>query len=347
MFSMGQIPHSFNMRPARVKLDINPSGNNSGEGCYEGERKMGINEDKVGVTNIYEGGGRGDGGMGGLGAAAMVAALGARNERGGWGGDGFGFGGGGAGLLALALLAGNGGFGGFGGRFFDRGHDRDCCEGIGQQIILNKLGSIEGAIPLSALQTQNSILEQTNALSGAIGALALGSQQGFANTKDSVQASAALLGTAIAGTKDAIQNGLFLTNTNLLEGVCSIKTEVGNQTDRVLAALQNRWTAEDQARIVAQANEIVELRQDRDARGRHADLELKITNTNTAVAAQQQAQQQFQLQDVLNTVRGLVPVVSALVNESQIARAVNSNLIVGSTGVVTGPQTANPTNVRA
>lgn len=380
MFNLGQVPYSFNARPAHVNVDINPDSGRSGRRQYEGEDKMGSVEDKVGVTNIFERGGSGGGGdgLGGLGAAAMVAALGGRNER-GMGGDGFGFGGGGGlgALLAIALLGGRGGFGGFGGGFGggpvienfqnnggrggfpipfpvpfpfpdrDRGHDHGCCEQLGQQVILSKLGSIEGAIPLAAANTTNDILAQTNALQGALASLALGSQQGFSNVKDSVQISTGSLAVAIAGTKDAIQNGLFLTNTNLLEGLCSVKQVVVDDGEKTRALLVSRFQLEDQTRIASQAAEIIELRNDRDSRGRHADLELKITNTNTAVAAQQQAQSQFQLQDVLNTVRGLVPCVNALINESQIARATNANLIVGSTGVLTGAQTANPTNVRA
>lgn len=318
----------------------------------QGEGKV-SNEDKVEVKNIFQsegGGGRGDG-VGGLGAMAAIAALGNRNDSrsnmGGWGGDGFGFGGGGGlgALLAVALLGGRG-FGDHG-HGHGRGRGDDCCEGIGQQIILSKLGSIEGAIPLAASQVQTALCEQTGTLQGGLAALALGTQQGFANLKDSVQIASSAELVAIAGAKDAIQNGLFLTNTNLLEGICAVKQNDNANADRILSALNARWSLEDQSRINAQAAEIIELRNDRDNRSRHSDLELKITNTNTAIAAQAQGQQQQQQQALFETVRGLVPLVHGLVGEFQIARATNSNLIVGSTGVATGAQTANPTNVRA
>ncbi len=297
-------------------------------------------EEKVIVHNKFEPGHGSDGG--GLNAMAAIAALGNRNDSRSnmpYGGDGgFGFGGGGMGaILALALL-GRRGLGGDDGNCGDRGGERAV-----EAIQLSKLGSIEGAIPLAAADVTNNILAQTNALTGAIGTLALGTQQGFANVKDTVQNTTALTLGAIAGTKDAVQNGLFLTNTNLLEGVCSIKQNTDNNADRILAALNTRWTAEDQARIVAQANEIVELRQEGRRRADHDELRIQISNTNTAVAAQQQGQQQAQFQAQGFAINSLLEQVRGL---TQIAHATNSNVIAGNTGaVVTGPQTANPTNV--
>lgn len=308
-----------------------------------------MSEERVEVKNIFQGGepGRGGGdGIGGLGAAAMVAALGGRNQAnlGGYGGDGFGFGGGGLGALLAFALLGNRGFGDRG--FVDHGHGRDgCCEQLGQQVILSKLGSIEGAAPLAAANVENAICEQTNALQGTLGTLALGMQTGFANTKDSVQASTGILAASIAGTKDAIQNGLFLTNTNLLEGICSVKTAVDAQGDRILSALQNRWTAEDQAKIVAQANEITELRQDNRRRADHDELRIQISNTNTAVAAQAQAQGQFQVQKLGEDVGRLHDAIRGVFQIAQ-ASANQTSIIAGNLGaVVGGAQTATQTPI--
>src|SRR3990172_1271672 len=148
----------------------------------------GLQSDKV---NINVGGDGGSGG--GAGLAAVIAALGNRNN------DGFG----GAGALAmlgplmannnngmnnlwpiilLALLGrGRGGFG-FG------GDDASCgpSSGIGPgqaailQTLLEGQSSLRAEVPTSALEIQNAI-------QSAIGSLALGTQQGFANTKDAVQ----------------------------------------------------------------------------------------------------------------------------------------------------------------
>src|SRR3990172_760040 len=164
----------------------------------------GLQSDKV---NINVGGDGGSGG--GAGLAAVIAALGNRNEGGDTAGliaalgnrnnDGFG----GAGALAmlgplmannnngmnnlwpiilLALLGrGRGGFG-FG------GDDASCgpSSGIGPgqaailQTLLEGQSSLRAEVPTSALEIQNAI-------QSAIGSLALGTQQGFANTKDAVQ----------------------------------------------------------------------------------------------------------------------------------------------------------------
>lgn len=57
---------------------------------------------------------------------------------------------------------------------------------------------------------------------------------------------------------------------------------------------------------------------------------------------QNQNQLQFQAQ-----AQALSQVAAALVEVNQLARATNQNLIIGNTGAVgTGPQTANPVNVR-
>lgn len=324
-------------------------------------RKMG-SEERVEVKNIFqggEGGGRGYGGggdgIGGLGAAAMVAALGGRNERGfgGCGGDGFGFGGGGglAALLALGLLGGRDfGRGGCAPVVFDHhnghnGHNgHDCCDQIGQQVILSKLGSIEGGITAAALQVQNAICEQTGELSGSVAALALGTQQGFANVKDAINATQLAELAAISGVKDAVQNGFALTNTNLLTGLCSVKETVVADGDRTRALLVARFQQEDATKIAAQAAEIIELRNDRDARGRHADLELKITNTNTAVAAQQQAQGQFQLQRQGDDIAHLSRCVAALVGDIQ---AVRQGQVIFNSGTMaaSGTQAAANTKV--
>lgn len=331
---------SYNPRPHRVEIDLKQNGSNAMSGV----------EDKVEVQNIFKSGGGEGGGMGGLATAAVVAAMGNRNEGNSLAGiaplllagrgDGFsgGFGGFGAGLVGGVL----GGllFGGRRGGLFGGGED---CGGggvtstIGTEIILNKLGSIEGAIPLAALQTENAILTQTNALNSTLGSLALGTQLGFSNVKDSVQANSALNLAASSGVKDAVQTGTAI----ILQAICSSTKEITNQA-------QAFQTANDSRLINAQAAEIIELRNDRDNRGRHASLELQITNTNTAVAAQAQAQQQFQVQRQGDELSHLTRCMSSLLGEFQIARATNSNVIVGNTGATTtGAMAANPTNVRA
>lgn len=332
--------------------------------------KMDGQHDKVDVHNIFKPGG-GEGGMGGLGTAAVIAAMGNRNERDSSGlaaalpallmgrhHDGLGGIGGGliGGLIGGALFGGRGRRGGLFG-----GGDDDCGGGgaetriedtVFNTAVLSKLGAIEAAIPLASANTENVILQQTIGLNGSIGALALGTQQGFANVKDSVQNTTGLILGSISNTKDTVQNvgtvliqGLNTVNQNVSEQSCEIQRAVVFDGDRTRALLNARFQLEDATEINKLNAKVIEL----SAEGRRshdaAELRLQITNTNTAVAAQSQAQAQqqqqqqgFLLTELCNTVRGLV----------QIAHATNSNVIAGNTGaVVTGPQTANPTNVNS
>jgi hypothetical protein len=80
-----------------------------------------------------------------------------------------------------------------------------------------------------------------------------------------------------------------------------------------------------------------ELRRQNDA------ISSRIEINNSAVAAQTQGQQQAQFQQLFATVNALVPAVQGIL---QVAHATNQNVIAGNSGpVLTGPQTANPTNV--
>jgi hypothetical protein len=108
---------------------------------------------------------------------------------GGYGMDGFGFGGGGGGLLAGLLFGAlignrNGGFLG--------GNGDGAASGVVNQIttvdVLSKLGDIQGAIPLTASQTQNAILAQSNQIAQGLNQLGntvmAGSTTNLLATKD-------------------------------------------------------------------------------------------------------------------------------------------------------------------
>ena len=83
-------------------------------------------------------------------------------------------------------------------------------------------------------------------------------------------------------------------------------------------------------------NTIVELRQGREHDHRALGIEIQMTNN------QNQNQLQFQAQ-----AQGLNFLQHGLLECNQIARATNQNVLVGNTGATaTGPQTANPTNVK-
>lgn len=182
----------------------------------------GINTDKV-IVNAG-GGSDGSGGMGGAGLAAVIAALGNRNES-----SDHGMGG-----IWPALLAGGGGFGGGnlnailpvllllgllgGGRRgpFGGGDGGDCC---GEGILLSKLGSIEGSIPLVGANIQNALLEQTGVLGNQINQVGLAQLQASSAVKDSVQ----------NGTAAVLQNNS--TNTqSILGAICNLSSKIDTNT---------------------------------------------------------------------------------------------------------------------
>jgi hypothetical protein len=298
--------------------------------------------DKVEVKNIFEPG-RGGSGDGGLNAMAAIAALGNRNEQGAAsflpamammgnrGHDGWG---GGLGMGLVGGLIGGALFGGRRGGLFGGG---DCEGGGGAETriedtvfntaVLAKLGTIEGAIPLASAQTENVILQQTNAIGSALASLALGTQQAFGNTKDTVQNVGAL---NLAATNNV--------NQNVLTEGCKTRESVAAAATAILSRI-DRFEIDDLRHRAERNERAVEIQSLR------SNIEINNTNTATATAAQQQFQLQAQLQDVNNQLRRCFDMVNVVHQE---AKATNNNVIAGNTGaVVTGPQTANPTNVRA
>lgn len=297
------------------------------------------------VTNIFEPE-QHKGGIMENAWATVLPALMAEKSRGDCGiGGGLGAGLIGGVLGGLLFNRRGGPFGGEGGG--DGGETR-VSDTIFDTAILNKLGTIEAAIPANAAATQavvnagvssltNVTLQQTIALERDLAQLALGTQQAFANTKDSVQLGFAQTGAAICGV-----------NQNVSAQGCQTREAIQNDGDKTRALLVARFQLEDATTIANLNNQVTELRNEGRHSARDAELRLQITNNNTAVAAQAQGQQQQQQQQQLETLRTLVPAVHALINESQVARATNANLIFGNTGATTtGAQTNTPTNVRA
>lgn len=283
-----------------------------------GESKM---SDPVNVFAVNPVSGMG-GGFGGCG--------------GGWGG-GFGGGDGIVGGLLLGGLLGNRGFGGNWG-----GGNNDCHSGPGfgnvvqDTAILAAIGNVQGAIPLTALQTQAQIAEstgdinlstanQTLAISAEISRQSLGNQQGFANVKDSVQNSFAVLNANLAGVNAAVNMGTLTT-------AIAIRDD-GDKT----RALINSIDRDNLSRQLSDANNLIaELKHEHSRTLGNHGIEIQMINN------QNQNQQQFQAQ-----AQGLAFLQHGLMECNQLAKATNQNVLVGNSGVTTtGPQTANPTNVK-
>lgn len=139
----------------------------------------------------------------------------------GYGMDGLGFGGGGgggllAGLLFGALIGNRNGGGLFGGN-----GNGDSAGLVVNEIatteVLSKLGDIQGAIPLSAAQTQNSILQQTISISQGLNQLGNtvmnGSTTNLLATKDLstqvAQGNAVILQAIAQNEAQALRDKLF------------------------------------------------------------------------------------------------------------------------------------------
>jgi hypothetical protein len=233
-------------------------------------------------------------------------------RAGGYGGDGFG-GGMGGGLL-LGLLLGRGGL--FGNQNGEGG-------GCVTQADLNAqaLGDIKAAIPLSEAQIQL-------ALAG-------------------VQAS--LSGQATADTQYLSNQtqALAIAQMQLAAGLSRDINNVDTNVDRQSAQIQETIYRDGEAtRALITGNRIADLEQQltvaqlRESEQRSINREITNTNTITVSMNQQQSQQQQQMQTLqwqLNQLCGAF---------GQVARATNSSVVVGSSGV-NGSQAANPTNVSA
>ncbi|MDK9585406.1 hypothetical protein [Lelliottia wanjuensis] len=251
----------------------------------------------------------------------------------GFGGDGFG--GGIGGLLVGALLGRGFGFGGgFGGGYGGGGGCGDNGRVL-ETAILQQLGNVQAAVPLTALQTQaqvaestgsinNTTLQQTLMLGGEIARASLAGQQGFANVKDSVQNSFAVLNAAV-------QNATSATNIGTLTTAIAIRDD-GDKTRALISSI-DRDNLNRQLTVAE--NTITELRLNQCRREDTHGLEIQMTNN------QNQNQLQFQAQ-----AQGLGWLQHGLNECNQWAKATNAQVNIGS-GTLTGAaQNAAPVNAK-
>lgn len=264
------------------------------------------------------------------------------------GGAGLGAGLGGAGLgvgalLGLAL--------GRGGLLGNEGRRDECATAMQLQTstgsiidsgqnnqIMGMLQGIATSVPVAEGQVQLALAQATGQLSNQIGQQSLAVAQGFASqAQNTAQAQAAIIAVG-ESVKDAVNaNGTanLLATTN---ASAANLAAVANSTNLILTAIKDQEITNLNRQLT-----VSELRNSEDrAEARARATEVNVTQTVNQNQAQAQAQ--AQQQQLVNTVSGLCHIVGNLQN----AVATNSNLIVGNTGAVaTGPQTANPVNVRA
>lgn len=233
-----------------------------------------------------------------------------RGFAGGSSGDAMGGMGGG---LLLGLLLGRGGL--FGNQ--DNGNGCVTNETINQQT----LGDIKAAIPYNEAQVQLALAQ----------AMASITQQNTNNTQYLSQGQTAQILATTQGV------------ANLSRDIASVDTNVDRQSTAIQQAV---YADGERTRQLITGNRIADLEQQltvaqlRESEQRGINREIVNTNTITVGMNQQQSQQQQQMQALQFQLAQLCGGVG------QIARATNSSVVVGSTGVGT-QQTANPTNVSA
>lgn len=213
--------------------------------------------------------------------------------------------------------------------------------GVTDQIqntsIMQTLGDIKASVPLAEAQVQLALAGSTGEIRTHLGMV-----------ENGLVAGQALINKNVS---DAIASSLASQNS-IKESIAAYGVANLNATKDAQFALATIVKDDgEKTRALITANTISELQREltvaqtaalEDRLGfRSRETEINITNTNTAVAQQQQQQAQQQQQVIL--LNGIIHALGGLQN----AVATNSNMIIGNTGAVaTGPQTANPVNVR-
>lgn len=248
-------------------------------------------------------------------------------------GDSMGLGGGGAlGLVALLALLGRGGIGGLGGAA-DAGGSAVNQLTLGQ--IQQTLGDIKASVPLAEAQVQLALAGAQSDINSNVTSHASDLQQTLStNAVAQALANSNLQSSVNAGTAvslAAIKDAQLATE----RGNWALSQVVTNDGDKTRALIQSIDKSNDSRLITAQANEIVELRQDAARANDTHGIAINMTNNQNQNQLQFQQQQQY-----LNVL------TNGLSDALQSIRATNQAINIGS-----GFQQANPsntnTNVRA
>jgi hypothetical protein len=183
------------------------------------------------------------------------------------------------------------------------------------------LGDIKAAIPLAEAQTQLALAGLQASLSGQ----ATADTQYLSNQSQALALSQMQLAAGLSREISAVDTNVDRQSTQIQETIF----RDGEATRALITS--NRIADLEQQLTVAQL---------RESEQRGINREIVNTNTITIGMNQQQSQQQQQMQALQFQLAQLVGTVG------QVARATNSQVVVGSSGVGAN-QTANPTNVVA
>lgn len=238
-------------------------------------------------------------------------------------GDMAGLGGGGAlGLIALLAILGRGNLG------FGNGEGGNAVNQITLGQIQGALGDIKASVPLAESQVQLALAGQAAQLMAQMNNNAQATLSASADTRRDIAASNAANIAQFGALAQTVNNGTYQ--------VTSAVRDDGDKT-RALITAQNE--ANLQRMLTVAENALLEQR----AINRSREVEVNVTQNVNQNQAQLQTQAQQQQQFLITN--GLL---QQILSQAQIAQATNQSLIIGNTGgVLSGPQNANPTNVRA
>jgi hypothetical protein len=240
----------------------------------------------------------------------------------GRGGYGLGLGGGsdGGGGVLLGLLLGRGLLG-----ENNRDRDRDC---VTQSDLNGKaIGDLKGEIKDAESTLQLALAGNQAAITQLVASV--GNQIQNGQTAQLLQTcnQTATLSAAIAAV-----------DTNVDRQACDIKSAIHADGEATRALITSNQ--------IAELNQRLTVAQLENAENRAINREQSNSHNVTTTVNTNQQQAQLQTQELRFTLNQLLGVVGGL--SSQVARATNSNVIVGNTGAsTTGAQTASPTNVNA
>lgn len=269
--------------------------------------------------------------------AAILAAMGNRGVD----GAGLGMGGGLIGGVVLgALLGGNRGLLGGAGAVEPCVTPMQLTSGLASVIdsnqnttLLQSVGDVKAAVPLAEAQVQLALAGAQSDLTNLINTANVANLQGqFAINKNVSDTTAQIIAAEVA-TQVAVGGAV----TSGLQNTFALSNLIRDDGDKTRALLitQNETMLNRQLAVAEAA--LLEER----SRGRSRETEVNVSQVVNQTQAQAQAQNQQQQQLIL------LSQIAAGFHSLQNAVATNSNLIVGNSGATTtGPQTANPVNVR-
>lgn len=202
--------------------------------------------------------------------------------------------------------------------------------------VLQGIGQIQASVPLAEAQVQLALAGSTGEIRSHLGQVENGLVAGQSITNKAV---ADAIAASLASQNNINVNILQTSTANLMatkDAQSAITLAVSTDGEKTRALITANQLAELNRLAAERQDEILELRSERRRDADRNGIEINMINN------QNQNQLQFQQQAQI-----LQQLTHGLIEVGQIAKATNQNVLVGNTGVTTtGPQTANPTNVK-